>query len=152
MTTAPVELDEVVQLEFPARPEFVALARLVVSAMAATGTTFPDDRIDDFKLAVSEACTNAIEAQGAATEAPIVLRCWADDLALRVTVEDRGSGFDPGSLPERPPVTDPDRLRVERGFGIPIIRALVDELEISSSPEGTAVRMAMWLSGNGTAS
>src|SRR5437016_1779354 len=54
-----------VELEIPARPEFVALARLVVSAMASTDATLSDDQVDDLKIAVSEACTNAIEAHDA---------------------------------------------------------------------------------------
>ena len=56
---------QVVELEIPARAEFVSLARLLVSAMASSDTLLPDERIDDLKIAVSEACTNAIEAHGA---------------------------------------------------------------------------------------
>jgi serine/threonine-protein kinase RsbW len=137
-------IDEVVQLEIPARPEFVALARLVVSAMASSDVDLPDERVDDLKLAVSEACTNAIEAHGAADTAERVrLRCWTDERGLEVSVEDRGAGFDPASLPDHPPVTDPARLKFERGLGIPLIHALVDEVEITSSGQGTAVRLLM---------
>ena len=137
-------MSDVVELEIPARPEFVALARLVVSAMASTEAILSDDQVDDLKLAVSEACTNAIEAHDAiATEERVLVRCWSDERALRVSVEDRGPGFDPSTLPDHPPPTDPDRLKFERGLGIPLIRALVDEVEISSSEDGTEVRLAM---------
>ncbi len=137
--------DEVVELEIPARPEFVALARLVVSAMASADPTLSDDQVDDLKIAVSEACTNAIEAHDAiATDERVLLKCWSDERGLRVTVEDRGPGFDPSSLPDHPLPSDPDRLKFERGLGIPLIRALVDEVEISSSKDGTEVRLAMW--------
>ncbi|MCA1692343.1 MAG: ATP-binding protein [Acidimicrobiales bacterium] len=143
-------MSEVVELEIPARPEFVALARLVVSAMASTDAILSDDQVDDLKLAVSEACTNAIEAHDAiAAEERVVVRCWSDDGALRVSVEDRGAGFDPSSLPDHPPPTDPDRLKFERGLGIPLIRALVDEVEISSSDSGTEVLLAMRHAGPG---
>jgi serine/threonine-protein kinase RsbW len=138
-------LPEVVELEIPARPEFVALARLVVSAMASTDAVLTDDQVDDLKIAVSEACTNAIEAHDAiATEERVLLRCWSDDHGLLVTIEDRGGGFDPSTLPDHPPPTDPERLKFERGLGIPLIRALVDEVEISSSSAGTLVRLGMW--------
>ena len=145
------EVPEVVELEIPARPEFVALARLVVSAMASSDATLSDDQIDDLKIAVSEACTNAIEAYGDHREDGVVVRCWADERALRVSVEDRGPGFDPSTLPDHPPPTDPDRLKFERGLGIPLIRALVDEVEISSSQSGTEVRLSVWHSGPGKA-
>ena len=145
--------DQVVELEIPARAEFVALARLLVSAMASSDTLLPDDRIDDLKIAVSEACTNAIEAYGGVDPVERVLvRCHAHDNRLEVDVEDRADGFDPNALPDNPPVTDPDRLKFERGLGIPLIRALVDEVEFSSSGGGTAVRIVMWHSdsiGNG---
>jgi serine/threonine-protein kinase RsbW len=150
-------LAEVVELEIPARPEFVALARLMVSAMASTDAVLTDDQVDDLKIAVSEACTNAIEAyNGRGSTGPdpvpaerVVLRCWSDDLGLQVSIEDRGPGFDPATLPDHPPPTDPNRLKFERGLGIPLIRALVDEVRITSSPSGTEVRLAMWHSANG---
>jgi anti-sigma regulatory factor (Ser/Thr protein kinase) len=139
-----------IELEIPARAEFVALARLVVSALAASDSSLADERIDDLKLAVSEACTNAIEAHDAAgTEERVLVRCRAADDSLEVCVEDRGEGFDPAELPDHPPVTDPDRLKFERGLGIPLIRALVDEVEFSPTGHGTAVRLVMRHGGNG---
>lgn len=140
----------VIELEIPARAEFVALARLVVSALASSDSTLADERIDDLKLAVSEACTNAIEAHDAAGSVERVLvRCQAGTDALEVCVEDRGHGFDPSDLPDHPPVTDPDRLKFERGLGIPLIRALVDEVEFSPTEEGTSVKLVMRLGPNG---
>ncbi len=143
---------EVIELEIPARAEFVALARLVVSALASSDSTLGDERIDDLKLAVSEACTNAIEAHDVAgSEERVLVRCWAGVNALEVCVEDRGHGFDPGQLPDHPPVTDPDRLKFERGLGIPLIRALVDEVEFRPTTAGTSVRLVMRHAANGTA-
>jgi len=136
---------EVIELEIPARPEFVGLARLVVSSLASSRRALADDRIDDLKLAVSEACTNAIEAhlEVSVDERVLVRWCEADD-RLEVSVEDRGPGFDPDELPEHPPVTDPERLNFERGLGIPLIRTLVDEVSFNPSDRGTAVLMTMF--------
>ena len=78
-----------------------------------------------------------------ATPERVRLRCWSDERGLEVSIEDRGPGFDPTGLPDHPPVTDPDRLKFERGLGIPLIRALVDEVEITSSGDGTAVHLVM---------
>lgn len=134
----------VVELEIPARAEFVALARLVVSSFASTSFGLEDDRIDDLKIAVSEACTNAIEAHDAAeTDERVLIRCDDNEGHLEVRIEDRGRGFDPETLPEHPPVTDPTRLKFERGLGIPLIRSLVDDLDITSSGKGTQVRLVM---------
>lgn len=142
---------EAIELEIPARAEFVALARLMVAALAASDSTLADERIDDLKLAVSEACTNAIEAHDAAGSGERVLvRCQAGTDALEVFVEDRGQGFDPSELPDHPPVTDPDRLKFERGLGIPLIRALVDEVDFRPTERGTSVRLVMRLGANGS--
>ncbi len=136
---------ETVELEIPARAEFVALARLVVSSVALSRRELADDRIDDLKLAVSEACTNAIEAHGAIDmQERVTVRCEESDDRLEVLVEDRGAGFDPTALPEHPPVTDPDRLNFERGLGIPLIRSLVDEVNFETSDAGTAVRLTIY--------
>src|SRR5437762_10150550 len=45
--------------------------------------------------------------------------------------------FDPSTLPERPSVTDPMRPNFERGLGVPLMRALVDEVVFASSDDGT---------------
>lgn len=134
-----------IELELPARAEYVALARLVVSSLASANRLLAEDRIDDLKLAVSEACTNAVEAHSAAARINgIILRCH--ELADRIEVEicDEGAGFDPEDLPEHPPVTDPERLNFERGLGIPLIRTLVDEVSFDSDSSGTTVRLTVY--------
>lgn len=137
--------DPVIELEIPARAEYVGLARLVVSSLASARRALADDRVDDLKLAVSEACTNAIEAHAdAVVDERVTLRWSEGDDRLQVQVEDRGQGFDPENLPEHPPVTDPERLDFERGLGIPLIRTLVDEVEFDPSAAGTSVRLVMF--------
>ena len=50
-----------VELRLPNRPEFVAVARLAVSAVA-TRMDFDVEAIEDVKVAVGEALNNAIRA------------------------------------------------------------------------------------------
>jgi len=144
---------DVVQLEIPARPEFLSLARLIVAAAASGSPLFPEDRLDDLRLAVSEVCTNAIEAQARARrdaglvqgepDDHIVIRCHLAEERVEIEVRDRGTGFDPSALGTHPPVTDPTRLNYERGLGIPLVRILTDEVEFDPSPDGTVVRMVL---------
>ena len=137
--------EPVIELEIPARAEYVGLARLVVSSLASARRALADDRVDDLKLAVSEACTNAIEAHADVdVDERVTLRWSEGEDRLEVHVEDRGPGFDIGGLPEHPPVTDPERLNFERGLGIPLIRTLVDEVAFLPSDGGTSVRMVMF--------
>lgn len=133
-----------VELEFPARAEYLSLARLVVAAAASLEPTFRDERIEDLRIAVSEATTNAITAHTALDgEERIVVRCDLDDDRIEVWIEDQGAGFDPNSLTPLPEMDDPERLAIEGGFGLPLIRVLTDEAEIRSSPEGTAVKLVV---------
>lgn len=144
--TARAEGVDVVELVIPPRPEIVSVARLVVGAAVAMDPSFDDERSADLRLAASEACTNAIEAQLARREASdagrsIVLRCALGPESIVLTVQDHGGGFDPGELPVHPAVTDPARLDHEDGLGIPLIRLLSDDLEFRDSPGGTTVVM-----------
>src|SRR5580704_16383064 len=100
-------MELILELEIPARPEYIAIARLVVSSVASSRRNLPDDRIDDLKLAVSEACTNAIEAYGwdagAGEEGVsgdrdhrderVRILVQDDDEKLEVAVADNGPGF-----------------------------------------------------------
>ena len=138
-------MERSLELSVPARAEYIAVVRLVVSSLANARRALADDRIDDLKLAVSEACTNAIEAnRDVGTEAPVVVSCWEAPERFEVCVADSGAGFDPDDLPEHPPVTDPNRLNFERGLGIPLIRSLVDDARFESGPDGTSVWMTLF--------
>jgi serine/threonine-protein kinase RsbW len=138
-------MEMILELEIPASAEYIAIARLVVSSIVSSRRNLPDDRIDDLKLAVSEACTNAIEAYGPnRPDDRVKILVQDDDEKLQVDVEDQGPGFDLEALPTHPPVTDPERLNFERGLGIPLIRTLVDDVEFESGDGGTLVRMTVY--------
>lgn len=136
---------DVVELELPPRPEVVSVARLVIGALVATDPLFDDERGADLRLAISEACTNAIQAQARRSTAdaatPILMRCLLADGCIEVAVTDHGGGFDPDALRAHPAVTDPARLDHEGGLGIPLIRMLADEIEFHGTAGGTTVVM-----------
>ncbi len=134
----------VVELEIPARPELLSLARLVVAAAAAVEPTFQDERIEDLRVLVSEATTNAIEAHAELSgEERIIITCSVDADRVEVAVRDKGPGFDPDRIAPLPGMTEEARLDVEGGFGIPLMQSLADEAEIRSSPEGTSVKLVV---------
>lgn len=139
---------EEIRLELPARPEFLSLARLVVAGAVILDPSFPEERVADLRLAVSEAATNAIEAQQWANrrtgvDSGITIRCRLDKASVEVRVSDSGTGFDPEGLVPHPPVNDPARLDFERGLGIPLIRLLTDSVDFEPSGAGTTVRMVV---------
>ncbi|MBN2624342.1 MAG: ATP-binding protein [Acidimicrobiales bacterium] len=136
----------VVELEIPARPAYLSLVRLIVDA--AVGSLAPGltpARLDDLKIAVTEACSNAIEAHEATyAEGPVVVRCLVDDDQVTVQVIDHGRGFDPDRVEALPAATDPRRLRHESGLGIPLMRTLTDEVVFSRAADGTTVSLTVY--------
>ncbi|HEX5366283.1 MAG TPA: ATP-binding protein [Acidimicrobiales bacterium] len=136
----------VVELAIPARSAYLSLIRLVVdAAVAALAPGLGGARLDDLKIAVSEACANAIEAhQGTYVEEPVVVRCIVEEERVTVEVVDRGAGFDPDRLERLPPATDPRRLRHESGLGIPLMRTLADEVAFRRTLDGTTVALTVY--------
>lgn len=135
-----------IDLDVPARNDYLSLVRSVMAAVAAAGSKLPDSRVEDLRLAVTEACANAIDAERRkpeGTRLPIHLHLELDAEWVIVEVHDEGGGFDPDEVPEHPPVTQPDRLRFERGLGIPLMRALSDHVEFRAEGGGTTVRLVI---------
>jgi len=123
---------EAVQLRFPAQAEYLLLARLAVSGVARR-MGLGGKEVADLKLAVTEACSNAVRhAYPAAVSGVIELELVTRDDRLELVVEDHGAGFVPHVWVPPPPS--------ERGgMGLPIIRAVMDELVIRPGADGGTV-------------
>ena len=134
-------------LEIPARAEYVSFVRVVVAAAAEIEPDMDAGRIEDLRVAVSEATTNAIEAHvdSGVTER-IRVQCNLADEEVAVVVHDEGMGFEPDEVPELPEPDSPERLLHESGLGVKLMQMLTDESEISSSDEGTDVRLVVYSS------
>ena len=123
---------ESVHLRFPARAEYLLLARLAVSGVARR-MTLGRKEVADLKLAVTEACSNVVRHAYPGSEGgEIELELLARDDRLELVVEDHGTGM---ALP-LPAAPEPSE---RGGMGLPIIRAVVDELEISPGKKGGTV-------------
>jgi serine/threonine-protein kinase RsbW len=136
-------IGELVRLEIPAQPAFVGVARSVVAAIAGALEGIDDDRLEDLRVAVSEACTNAVEAHRRdAVDDRVVIRCVATADCFEVSIEDNASGFDPNEIPVPDPAAPPTEAS-ERGWGLQLIQALVDDVTFRQTGEGTAVDLVV---------
>lgn len=141
-------MSDMVEIEIPARADYVSLVRLVVAAAAELAPSLEPSRVDDLRVAVSEATTNAIQAHIRSGSArPVRVCCRCSNGSVVVTVRDEGPGFDVDALPAMPPPESEARLGRESGMGISIMRALADQSSIDSSSEGTEVRLAFLVGG-----
>jgi serine/threonine-protein kinase RsbW len=124
-----------VEVRLPTKMGYEKVA-MSTAASVAKLMGFPEDRIEDLKTAVAEACINAIEHGNRLNEklsVGVVLR--ADNDALEVKVLDDGRGI--SSQPVKP---DIDRKmhgdEDPRGMGMFLIQALVDEAEWVTGSDG----------------
>jgi anti-sigma regulatory factor (Ser/Thr protein kinase) len=74
---------------------------------------------------------------------PIEIEIESSPGRVAVTVTDHAGGFDPQELAPLPSITDPGRLRHERGLGLSLMRSHVDELEFRPTADGTAVTLVV---------
>lgn len=106
---------------------------IVVDALRELGVD--DDCINDIAVAESEACTNVVDHSGPGDEYEVRVEI-CDDRCV-ISVIDTGRGFDSSSR-----VAGPIDLGSERGRGIQLMKALVDEVHfVSDARSGTAVRL-----------
>ena len=130
---------ETVHISLPSMPEFVSMARLSV-ASAANVMGFSIDNVEDLKVVVSEACTNAL-CHGCcnAETYDLYYRFYED--RLEICVEDKGDGYEPDAIEE--PLLTGDQVG---GFGLFIIKSLMDEVEVvSDKGVGTRITMIKYL-------
>lgn len=132
-----------VTLALPMVPDMEIEASKTATAIAESMRMTPD-RIDEVRMAVVEACINALE-HSRATDREIYVTFQVlgdkDPEMLRITVRDTGVGFSPGDI-EEPSMDSKIKAVRKRGWGLKIIRGLMDEVEIHSGSEGTTVVMS----------
>jgi serine/threonine-protein kinase RsbW len=128
--------DAVVRLSFPAKPDYLLLARLALSGLARD-MPLGDEALADLKLAVTEACGNAVRHAYPDGTGDVFVSYVVSDGELEMIVEDHGSGV------ESAEVAVPGGSGLDGGMGMSIIRTIVDELDVHSGTggRGTVVRM-----------
>ena len=125
-------MERLVELEIPARPEFVGIARMAVGALAGIRPGLAYERIDDLRIVVSEACTSAIEVLE--QEGSLRLRCVDGPKTLEVRIEAPAAAFE-SAFPVGPSAA-PDPPDTDDSFRVSLIRALVDDAELRSTTGG----------------
>ncbi len=128
---------ETIKMEITSNPDYVGIIRLTTSGIA-NKVGFSMDDIEDIKVAVSEACTNAIKHSN---DEIFNITFSILENGLTIEIKDNGQGYDVDSI-DKPDLSNPK----ENGLGLFIIKTLMDEVSIESKSNiGTVVRMTKYL-------
>ena len=128
---------ETIKMEITANPEYVSIIRLTTSGIA-NKVGFCIDDIEDLKVAISEACTNAIKHS---SDDKFTIIYSMIEKGLTIEIIDKGKGYDRSSVSE----PDIDNLK-ESGMGLFIIESLMDEVIVESQEgKGTSIKMTKYL-------
>jgi len=133
-----------VELSFTALPAHIRTARLVATAVARRSGV-DESLLDEVRLAVGEACSRAVEGHqlycpaepvrlaltdmAGRFEVEVTDTCTPDGLASGVAAADEG-GEESG------------RAGLPAGLGIAVLTSLADDVQISTTPAGTRIRMS----------
>jgi serine/threonine-protein kinase RsbW len=138
---------ELIELTLPARVEYIGVARLTVSGVAnRMGFSYED--IEDIKIAVAEACTNAVRhAYRDEDEGKVHIQFGVYEDRLEIVVTDYGISFQADDV--RAKLGPIDRNidiedLTEGGLGLYLIHTLMDKVEISGD-EGAVVAMTKYV-------
>ena len=125
-------------LNIPIQPNMELVAAHTASIIAEI-MDFDETHIDEIQLAIIETCINAFEHSNSKDRKVTVTYLLTDDeLELKITDHGIGFGMDKAKL-----LTGEARARAmqKRGWGLEIIREMMDEVDVDSGDEGTTITM-----------
>ena len=128
-----------VLLTIPMYPDMELAAAKTASVLAEL-MDFDEGEVEEIQLAIIETCINAFEHSQSEDKTVVIEFIMKDD-ELEFKISDRGVGIAserrPGSELLGQPGLHPD-LR-KRGWGLEIIRTLMDEVDVETGANGTTV-------------
>ncbi len=120
-------------MEIPSRSVYVGVVRLALASLARKAG-LGEEVVDDLKIAVSEACANAVLSnEDAGSGAPVTVTWTETPESLIVEVGDRGAVYD---------LDDPDAQLDSQGYStrslmsFALLKSLVDGCEVSPRDGG----------------
>ena len=126
-----------VDLTIPILPQMELTATKTAEAVGAF-MKLDEEKIDEIKLALVEACINAFEhSQSADGRIGINFEIGQDQLTL--TLSDKGQGFDMDRVQAE--AEKRHRTNKRRGWGLAIMKELMDEVRVDSGENGTTITM-----------
>ena len=127
----------VVELKLPVLPD-MELSATKTAEIVAKHMELSEEKSAEISMALIEACINAFEHSESNKQIEIHFRIKGDELGIQVT--DKGKGFDESKV-KIPKIEEKIGSDHKRGWGLQLIKELMDTVEFESSSEGTTVTM-----------
>ncbi len=132
--------NDLVLLTIPMRRD-MELAAAQLASVIAESMSFYEQQVEEIQMATIEACINAFEHSKSPDQqvfTKFIMR--SDELEIKIT--DQGVGFSHDNRAQQrnnKPDIHPEMRK--RGWGLEIIHALMDSVNISSNNNGTTISM-----------
>jgi serine/threonine-protein kinase RsbW len=124
----------VTEVKVASSPVHLPRVRKIITCFARS-LGMSEQEEHDTKLAVTEAFANAIRhGSPDGDSSSVILRLFASDHTIVAEITDEGAGFDPASL-------HPRETFQPGGMGIPLMRALTDDVEFERNRCGMTIRI-----------
>jgi len=132
-----------VVLHLPVVPNVELVAAKAVETLGGA-LGMHQTRVEAASVAIVEACLNAMEHGGGGMVVRLTGPGDSDRPCLTIEVEDAGGGFDPATARNNS-VSRVLGAASKRGWGLTLIRELMDDVTIRSMPGQTIVRMCKYV-------
>jgi len=132
-----------VVLHLPVVPNVELVAAKAVETLGGA-LGMHQTHVEAASVAMVEACLNAMEHGGGPFTVHLRSEEQDSKKCLVIDVEDQGDGFDPATAPKN----SASRVigsSMKRGWGLTLIRELMDEVQIRSAPGKTLVSMRKYV-------
>ena len=125
-----------IEITIPPRSVYVGVIRLAVASLARSAGV-DEEKVDDLRIAVTEACTSAVLAHEEAGSTQSVVMRWAEeDDRLVIDIEGR-------TQPGQTATEDSQGFSTRAVLSQALLESLVDGTELSSIEGGTRNRLIL---------
>ena len=127
----------VVELKLPVLPD-MELSATKTAEIVAKHMELGEEKSAEISMALIEACINAFEHSKSKENIYITYSIDGDTLTIKVG--DKGEGFD-SEVVAIPNIDEKINSEHKRGWGLQLMKELMDTVEFESSESGTTVTM-----------
>lgn len=126
-------------LVLPMLPDMELAATKTAEALGQY-ISMDDDKLADISLALIEACLNAFEhSKSEDSNVTVIFTVYPDQ--LKIELKDKGVGFDPSKIAAPDITSKVMGKQRKRGWGMHLMKSLMDDVSIRSDESGTVVTM-----------